>query len=80
MIIKVKIHERMENLAQSLLHDHAICTKYSKLVVMEIELPKEILKLAVQILKFKPEPLNWFCADYVLNVRKISHRANTVSA
>ncbi len=38
-------------------HDHAICTQCGKLVDMEIELPEEIVKLAAQFSKFKPESL-----------------------
>lgn len=38
-------------------HEHAICNKCSKLVGMEIELPKEIVKLAAQFSKFKPESI-----------------------
>ncbi len=38
-------------------HDHAICTKCGKLVDMEIELPKEIVKLAAKFSKFKPESI-----------------------
>ncbi len=38
-------------------HDHALCTKCGKLVDMEIELPKEIVKLAAKFSKFKPESI-----------------------
>ncbi|MDQ6788780.1 MAG: transcriptional repressor [Acidobacteriota bacterium] len=38
-------------------HDHAICSNCGKLVDMEIELPKEILKMAAKFSKFKPESI-----------------------
>lgn len=36
-------------------HDHAICTKCGKLVDMELDLPEELVKLAAEYSKFKPE-------------------------
>lgn len=38
-------------------HDHAICTQCGKLVDMELELPAELVELAAQFSKFKPESL-----------------------
>jgi Fe2+ or Zn2+ uptake regulation protein len=38
-------------------HDHAICTKCGKLVDMELDLPEELVKLAAEYSKFKPESL-----------------------
>ncbi|HEX8287050.1 MAG TPA: transcriptional repressor [Pyrinomonadaceae bacterium] len=38
-------------------HDHALCTKCGKLVDMELELPEELVRLAAQFSKFKPESL-----------------------
>jgi Fur family transcriptional regulator, peroxide stress response regulator len=38
-------------------HDHAICTKCGKLVDMELDLPVELVKLAAEYSKFKPESL-----------------------
>ncbi len=38
-------------------HDHAICVKCGKLVDMELELPAELVKLAAEFSKFKPESL-----------------------
>lgn len=38
-------------------HDHAICVKCGKLVDMELELPDELVKLAAEFSKFKPESL-----------------------
>src|SRR5687768_16078875 len=38
-------------------HDHAICTKCGKLVDMEIDLPEELVRLAAEYSKFKPESL-----------------------
>jgi Fur family transcriptional regulator, peroxide stress response regulator len=40
-------------------HDHAICTKCSKLVDIEMELPVDILKNAAKFSKFKPESLEF---------------------
>jgi Fur family transcriptional regulator, peroxide stress response regulator len=40
-------------------HDHAICTKCSKLVDIEMELPVEILKNAAKFSKFKPESIEF---------------------
>lgn len=38
-------------------HDHAICTKCGKLVDMELDLPVELVNLAAEFSKFKPESL-----------------------
>lgn len=38
-------------------HDHALCTKCGKLVDMELDLPVELVKLAAEYSKFKPESL-----------------------
>src|SRR5687768_7386969 len=38
-------------------HDHAICTKCGKLVDMELDLPEELVRLAAEYSKFKPESL-----------------------
>ena len=38
-------------------HDHAICTKCGKLVDMELELPPEIVNLATEYSRFKPESI-----------------------
>jgi Fe2+ or Zn2+ uptake regulation protein len=38
-------------------HDHAICTKCGKLVDMELDLPAELVSLAAEYSKFKPESL-----------------------
>ena len=38
-------------------HDHAICTKCGKLVDMELDLPAELVKMAAEYSKFKPESL-----------------------
>lgn len=38
-------------------HDHAICTRCGKLIDMEIELPAEIVNLASEFSKFKPESI-----------------------
>src|SRR5215213_9374545 len=40
-------------------HDHAICTKCSKLVDIEMDLPVEILKNAAKFSKFKPESIEF---------------------
>jgi Fe2+ or Zn2+ uptake regulation protein len=40
-------------------HDHAICTKCSKLVDIEMELPPEILKNAAEFSKFRPESIEF---------------------
>jgi len=40
-------------------HDHAICTKCGKLVDIEMEIPKELLKKAARYSKFKPESLEF---------------------
>lgn len=36
-------------------HDHAICTKCGKLVDMELDLPAELVRMAAEYSKFKPE-------------------------
>jgi Fe2+ or Zn2+ uptake regulation protein len=36
-------------------HDHAICTKCGKLVDMELDLPVELVRMAAEYSKFKPE-------------------------
>lgn len=36
-------------------HDHAICTKCGKLVDMELDLPEELVRMAAEYSKFKPE-------------------------
>lgn len=38
-------------------HDHALCINCGKLVDMELELPAELVKLAAEFSKFKPESL-----------------------
>lgn len=38
-------------------HDHAICTKCGKLVDMELDLPAELVRLAAEYSRFKPESL-----------------------
>src|SRR5215210_8906356 len=38
-------------------HDHALCTKCGKLVDMELELPEELVRLAAEFSKFKPESI-----------------------
>ena len=38
-------------------HDHAICTKCGRLVDMELDLPLELVNLAAEFSKFKPESL-----------------------
>lgn len=40
-------------------HDHAICTKCGKLVDIEMEHPKELVKLAAKYSNFKPELLEF---------------------
>lgn len=40
-------------------HDHAICTKCSKLVDIELEHPKELFQQAAAFSKFKPESLEF---------------------
>ena len=40
-------------------HDHAICTKCSKLVDIEMELPKKLVKKAAKYSKFKPESMEF---------------------
>jgi|SRR5688572_22464619 len=39
-------------------HDHAICTKCGKLVDMELDLSIELVNLAAEYSKFKPESLH----------------------
>lgn len=38
-------------------HDHALCVKCGKLVDMELELPAELVELASNFSKFKPESI-----------------------
>ena len=38
-------------------HDHALCVKCGKLVDLELELPAELVKLAAEFSKFKPESI-----------------------
>ncbi|MCU0239255.1 MAG: transcriptional repressor [Pyrinomonadaceae bacterium] len=38
-------------------HDHALCVKCGKLVDMELELPAELVQLASNFSKFKPESI-----------------------
>lgn len=38
-------------------HDHALCNKCGKLIDMELELPKELVKMAANYSKFKPESI-----------------------
>ena len=38
-------------------HDHAICTRCGKLVDMELDLPAELVRLAAEYSKFKPESI-----------------------
>ncbi len=40
-------------------HDHAICTRCSKLVDIEMELPAELIKKAAKYSKFKPESIEF---------------------
>ena len=40
-------------------HDHAICTRCGKLVDIEMEHPKELVKMAAKYSKFKPESLEF---------------------
>jgi Fur family peroxide stress response transcriptional regulator len=40
-------------------HDHAICTKCGKLVDIEMEHPKELVKMAARYSNFKPESLEF---------------------
>jgi len=40
-------------------HDHAICTKCGKLVDIEMELPKDLVKRAAEYTRFKPESLEF---------------------
>jgi Fe2+ or Zn2+ uptake regulation protein len=40
-------------------HDHAICTKCGKLVDIEMEHPKELVKMAAKYSNFKPESLEF---------------------
>jgi Fur family peroxide stress response transcriptional regulator len=40
-------------------HDHAICTKCGKLVDIEMEHPKELVKMAADYSHFKPESLEF---------------------
>lgn len=43
--------------AKTTRHDHAICNKCGKLVDMDLEMPAELVKLAAQLSRFKPESL-----------------------
>ena len=38
-------------------HDHAICTSCGKLVDMELKLPDELIELAANFSRFKPESI-----------------------
>lgn len=38
-------------------HDHALCVKCGKLVDMELEIPAELIKIASEFSKFKPESI-----------------------
>lgn len=38
-------------------HDHAICTNCGKLVDMQLELPAELVAMAAEFSRFKPESL-----------------------
>jgi Fur family ferric uptake transcriptional regulator/Fur family peroxide stress response transcriptional regulator len=38
-------------------HDHALCTKCGKLVDMELDLPDELVRLAAEYSRFKPESI-----------------------
>lgn len=38
-------------------HDHAICTNCGKLIDMELELPQELVEMAANYSRFKPESL-----------------------
>jgi Fur family peroxide stress response transcriptional regulator len=38
-------------------HDHALCVKCGKLVDMELELPAELVRLASEYSRFKPESI-----------------------
>lgn len=38
-------------------HDHAICTSCGKLIDMELELPPELVEMAANYSRFKPESL-----------------------
>lgn len=52
-------------------HDHAICTKCGKLVDIEMEHPKELVKMAAEYSQFKPESLEFtlrgICPECVKN-------------
>lgn len=52
-------------------HDHAICTKCGKLVDIEMEHPRELVKMAAKYSKFKPESLEFtlrgVCPECVKN-------------
>lgn len=43
--------------AKTTRHDHAICNKCGKLVDIDLEMPEELVRLATQYSKFKPESL-----------------------
>jgi Fur family ferric uptake transcriptional regulator/Fur family peroxide stress response transcriptional regulator len=38
-------------------HDHAVCNRCGKLVDMELEMPEELVALAAEFSKFKPESI-----------------------
>lgn len=38
-------------------HDHAICNECGKLIDMELDLPAELVKMAAEFSKFKPESI-----------------------
>ena len=40
-------------------HDHALCTRCGKLVDIEMEHPKELVKMAAKYSRFKPESLEF---------------------
>ena len=43
--------------AKTARHDHAICNECGKLVDIDLEMPEELVRLAVQYSQFKPESL-----------------------
>jgi Fe2+ or Zn2+ uptake regulation protein len=38
-------------------HDHALCTRCGKLVDMDLEMPAELVEMAAEFSRFKPESL-----------------------
>ena len=44
-------------------HDHAICNRCGKLVDIDLEMPEELIKLAANFSKFKPESLELTLRD-----------------